>query len=930
MPGQTSEYNDFVQYGSDGIPESFGKKGDFFINSRTYTKSGQYNRYGYTTESGWSGTGGSGSITSNLSNAESEEVFNASNAKIEQVYVQQVNGTTWRFVLEINQNNVGDRSWFTILNGDDPSFVTKDTYHTRTLVNGHTRYEWRGGEEIKNMRNNRSTLTSANRYISNSFQSFVFLNRAPLETTEKIIVSDGGDRAELSHLVREYHLPPLQPAGHRIAITPQIMNAKVQMGSHQSHNGFLRPGDVNFGPYFTKIENCRVFGYLGHPSYFDSTLFTDGSDRMDFGDWIHGASQPVGAAGYNPATGHLSASSAWADREIRDISGFQVVLTLDYGTLIDLTGTDPVARLYYTRAGGCPRGPTAQDQYMIEFQEGEELWNARVNTTTGRYNRPNTGYAHDTFSISGTKFYEVIKAPYPYFWIMPLHDDSKLNDRFTVEYRVPMLHNQGPSYTTEDVKVRLTGFNAGSHVSHKVDSTNFPSTGETLFLETNRNINPFTGALTFQNKIEHGGNFTVDTLQDGVIPYGTSPMCAGEKVPTAGENGARYGSLQALHPYKGGETYRVQHTFDYGSNTKIISKVQGRVQNVLAKRQVLINAPTNAVSGTYYGTNSGTQLIGNEGFRPKIVWQAANWSEADAKDIRGTVVTATVTSASGGGCSFKTGPIKTDNPTTGTYDMVWDGAYFQPFEHATSWSLVLRIQIQNPANSAYYTFQGTWTGTKKPEYGALIYNPAGAIRVDHNVQPLRHVSSGNGTVNDTETTSTSTIYKPGPGTGNYTYYAGASNATYWRQYTSGGNKYLQLYYEGTLYHRVLSNGTTSDSHYVSSFPSSFSPDNGPGKGWKFVRGSSHTSEKYTIRKESTDTYYGYQFPNTFINYGETTTVADATNYCAVNNRAESMVGATSQTNSVKLISPQYGFWQGPGQLGLSTDYSINVLKIGGT
>jgi len=937
--------SDFTDYApADSGYRRHGVLGNCEIKSYTHYGS-PYARYGYSIDS--SHTNSSSSITSNFSNSESLKIWNDSTTKLRQVYVQQLSSSVWRFVLEVTTSNANDRNWATIINGDHSAYVELEHLHSRTYTSSHTKYEWRGGPgyhysatEIKEMRNNRSTQVTSDQYVSNSFQKFVFSARGAIKTLGRRIVVDGGKTTAGVYGgkwndIGEHHLPPIGHHANAIAISPQVKNANFR-SSTSGYNGFLREGDDNFGPLFDKIENCRVFAYLGPPVIFNSSVYNEnGGDYITIKDFIEPVPSP--GAGFDPATDSLADDTNWFEREIRDKSGFQVHMNLYYG-LIDsdyFTASSPHTTLFLKNPGGLPGGGygrihetvrslVAQDELLIEMIEGEELWNQRI-TLNGR-NRPEIGdFAQGT---GGRDFYREIEATKPFFYIFPLEDDDALNKEYVVEYSTrmsygPPTYNAGYSINRK-VKTRLKGHHGGSLSINNITSSNYPAANETLILKKYRDLNPLDSAAVLQTKIRHGGAFKLEsTTSDGVQVFGTAASAGYDD--TNSSDGAKYGALQVIYPYRGGESYRVTNTYTADNNRKIVSTIEGRVKNIFKYASCSFSLSNTATSQTVTSSNSGTELKGNDGIRLKFFWPAS-WQTDDANDIRGTVAVASVITTSN--CTVKNteGPIKTDN-TLNNYAFIWDHAMLVPDQVTDgtrkTWSATVQVSFQNPKNSQYYTLRGTWTGYISQEYGAIIYAPTGGVRLDHNTKPLRFVSSGSGNRTVTSSTSQGTITKPEKNI------ASGSNKSFWKESTSGNNKYVEIWYEGIHYKYVNSIGEESNTHPVGtgSFPTTISPEYSFGRGWTFVKGSSAYS-RFGVSLTTTDTYYTYSL-NGNVYYGETTTTGDMDNYCAINNQAESMVNTNNLTNRITLTSPTYGEWQGPGTLPLTGQYSISIIKVGG-
>ena len=163
---------------------------------RTMTKTGNFERIGFTTDTSWSNRGSMTSTT--LSSTEATACFGDNNGDITAFYVQKDNyvGTRYKLVLETNGFAAPNNRWHTLIGWDCGQHVLRRDAEYVDNGTGKKTWTWYGGgtgdpydvDHIFNFRNNRND----GGYTSGYTNPFSFLDDTPPESTKRLLQWDGG------------------------------------------------------------------------------------------------------------------------------------------------------------------------------------------------------------------------------------------------------------------------------------------------------------------------------------------------------------------------------------------------------------------------------------------------------------------------------------------------------------------------------------------------------------------------------------------------------------------------------------------------------------------------------------------------------------------------------------------------------------------
>lgn len=744
--------------------------GNVVITTRDHTKSGYSDRKGFSDDSGWSNNG---QMSSNLTSGESENILGRNlynNAytglRVEALYgFQYGSSTQWEVVLKLKDSTstiqIAKFPGFScIVNAEEPDVILRlaDLYDFSQSGYVST-YRWRG--DIEKFLNNKST---GGGWQSGYNTEIVFTDSEPPSITEQIVDLDLGHQASDRGDTFNYVGADVTDVNF-LSIRPRIKDAWIY-SANTSNNPFQSYVEPNLGPTLQSKDGVKVFFNIGIP-------IAHGSDAtgnyIEFNDWLWGTAFPS-----NQGYAQHMTSSIWEDLEITDKTGWTLNLkTLNSGTkgyLVTPQGASPANRytkfrLYYTNTSGKnysnPENGLFSRELFLEWPEGMTLHNRRfhANTTTfgNRFTVTDRNVAQGNHRIIDYEF------PRGMILFKPL-GAQRDSDYYKV---VIGFQATASNAYSEMATVTFNGY-AGELSTTTTAPSNYPLiTGLTSPRKVS-NLTPFGEPLVwrFRNPALVSPE-EIETTTDGCTIEGHSAAAA------TGKESDSEGAIQHIVPNTQGERYRVQHTYTYSGGHKRIFTLEGRIIDTAKSNTIqLIQGSSQGQSTS--GGNSGIALVGDEGLRLhfKIPWSG---SSSDLDKITGQFVQLSynINSVSGGRIVNEAGIIKRN--ATGSNFYHHDSAIFIPDGTSNTWSCEASFTIINNDIPYQRTHTGTWSGSWKPEYSVEILSPKGGTRLDRDTQPLRWAGSGNGTIANTITYTTTDTRQPS--SGGYYYYDSAPNGT---------------------------------------------------------------------------------------------------------------------------------------------------------
>lgn len=891
--------------------------GFFKLRMRTRTKSGQPTRYGYTTDSGWSGT--NGAVLTYPFSAENDKMFFNTSVTVKQWYVHYYNNK-WELVISL-QGNVKaphDSGWTTIINCKRNRHVIRRerSSFTRNTTTRIATWKWRGSVEIQDMR---ATLDAYfNEYSSGQTVKYMFTSDEPSRTNHRVNRIDfgtfGSDPSEKVH----GNVPAVWDEHSIIELGSRVTDCKIRTTNSSEYQ---QPDDPNLGPHNTIPTRVRPFYSIG-------TAIGGGSNSqynyLIFNDWLWGDDRPTGAMGYNPATDHIK-SSQWGGMEIRandlydnGCDGWFYRGTVAYGYYNDNSGgNSPTFTIYYTPNSDSPNPDRLVNlEYMIEWPDafaGNPIHNQRVNTQSSTQRYLTT---RQTFGTAPNYSYyiESYRTGNRHMFLMQDTTASTSGYPFSISYKYPSLKETTTGGVTRG-EVQVTGMN-GPASSHTLgnSSTSIPTEDEFFTLE--KNLAPFGQPIELIIKnLANEDDIEVATTTEGVYVQGDNPETA---LATSGMGSAGAGRSYHLVEAAGGdERYRFQTTFTYSNGKRKVYTLKGKIIGASITKTALFQNLQHNVTKTVGIVN--INLVGSDGVRFNFEIDTG-LTTSGVNNNRGLIKTIESASVSGGTLFNTTGPLKSG--TSGN-KLFYDNLIFVPNLSSSTWSVQATVKFRSGGDSGnLYKCKIHAQGTWKPDYSVEVLNPKGGTRLDHNSLPIRWVASGSGTVSNSGGASNQTEYDPGPGT---TEKAFSLNNYSWQQASyHGGSVLLSIYWAGT---RVRTQVENNHSNFATSYYAS---------GWTYHRGSfeqgSSGAQHYHTRRTRTITVYNDNYADTFINIPESFSASDEDDYVVINNIAESKVevDVDSGVDKVKMVSSMDDHWDDTyGPLDLDDTYQMTILKIGG-
>jgi len=879
---------------------------------RTMTKTGNFERIGFTTDTSWSNRGSMTSTT--LSSTEATACFGDNNGDITAFYVQKDNyvGTRYKLVLETNGFAAPNNRWHTLIGWDCGQHVLRRDAEYVDNGTGKKTWTWYGGgtgdpydvDHIFNFRNNRND----GGYTSGYTNPFSFLDDTPPESTKRLLQWDGGGsynnygidyEKQPDHTFPAINVKSTSNTPINIIDVPcRMQNAETYNGTQPLNGNQHQENDINIGPYFSDIENCTVFCNIGHAIAKGSD---QGGNYITFRDYLYGSSTPQGSFGFNPLTDHISATN-WGGKKLKDKSLFHLDLTITHGLYYSNNG-DPYFKLYYTAPSDSVRYryPLQWEEYYIEWQENYELHNTRFNlNTTGSditYEEPSwrkysvLGNTLNTWATDDTLFKIAPK-------VVTVGSDVK----YKVTCRVPMKQITGTSHNNASINIRGA---TATNQTRPQTAQHGDTQDEAFSTESDMTSGGYNRWRITNNEDETDSITSITTTADGC-------RVVGPDISAAAANTVE----QLVIPTVSGERYRATHKFTYSTGKTKTFSLKGRVAD--ARTVTNIFGTTSTPPSINGSSNTIYDLIGFDGIRLRFKLTNLNLTEAQANSARGTAATMTNISVANGSITYNKGELKVD--TVSPFDVYWEGAIFQPTVGITgSWAVEGRITVTLGGTTRIYV--GSWVGGARPDYSAEILTATGGNRLDKNTQPMRFIKSGTGTITNNATTSTQTQFT----TPSYS----ASNPIHlWRhRQQNSSNNLLSIWFNGTivvLNYSQGSNGEFTEYNHTD--------------GWRYIRGQLVTSdasgEKYKVYRDRTDTYYTdvYTQPSPQIGLDDGNISADdESDYVVLQHFGESKVGIEieSSGNYIKFVPSGNDTWSGPGELDLNNNYAMSVIKIAG-
>ena len=876
------------------------------VRFRTMTKSGNFDRYGFTTDTSWSNRGNLEPSTT-LSSTEATACFGDNNGDLTAIYVQKLDyvGARWKLVLETDGFAAPNNRWHTLIAWDAGQHVLRKDAEYSDNGTGKKTWTWYGGsndphtkEFILNFRIN----TSAGGYTSGFINPFSFVDDTPPERTKRLLKWDGGTDGADYLKQPDHTFPAINVKGatdtpiNIIDVPCRIIGAKTYNGTQPLNGNQHQENDINIGPYFNDIENCKVFCNIG-------TAIAKGSDvggnYITFRDYLYGGSTPQGSFGFNPLTDHISATN-WGGKKLKDKSLFHLDLTITYGLYYSNNG-DPYYKLYYTEPSSRYRWPLQWEEFYLEWPEGYELHNTRYNLNTSGsdviYEEP----SWRKYAVAGNTL-ATWATDDTLFKIVPKNITVASDNQYKVRCHVPMKQISGTSHN--DATIQITGA-TGTNKTRIQSAQHGDTQDEAFSTEDDMTSGDYRRWRITNNDDETDSITSITTTADGCRIVGPDISAASADTVE-----------QLVIPTVSGERYRATHTFTYSTGKTKSFSLRGRVADARTVTNTFGSTLTPPSINT--STNTIYDLIGFDGLRLRFKLTNLNLTETQANSARGTAVTMTNISVANGSVTYNKGELKVD--TVSPFDVYWEGAIFEPTAGITgSWAVEGRITVTLGGTTRIY--KGSWQGGTRPDYSAEILTATGGNRLDKNTQPYRFIKSATGTVTNNPTTSTQTQFTTPA-------YSGTNPLHLWRHRQQNlGNNLLSIWFNGTNIILNYSQGTNGE----------FTEYNHT-DGWRYIRGQYVTAtaegEKYQVYRDRTDTYYTdvYTQPSPQIGLDDgNISEDDESDYAVLQHFGESKVGAEieSSGNYVKLIPSGNDTWSGPGELDLNDHYAISVIKIAG-
>ena len=878
------------------------------VRFRTMTKSGNFDRYGFTTDTSWSNRGNLEPSTT-LSSTEATACFGDNNGDIIGFYVQKMDyvGARWKLVLEVDGFAAPNNRWHTLVAWDAGQHVLRKDAEYSDNGTGKKTWTWYGGgsdphtrEFILAFRNNRND----GGYTSGFINPFSFLDDTPPEITKRLLKWDGGTNGADYQKQPDHTFPAINVKGtsdtpiNIIDVPCRVAGAKTYRGLSPLTGNQHQENDINIGPYFQDIDNCKVFCNIG-------TAIGKGSDSdgdyIKFRDYLYGSAFPQGSG--NVTTGHISASN-WAGKKLTDKSHFHLDLTITKGLYYYNSG-NPYYKLYYTEPSNRYRWPLQWEEFYLEWQEGYELHNTRYNLNVDgsdviTYEEPSwrkAGDAGSTVSVWHTDD--------TLFRIVPDNITVGPDEQYKVKCWVPMRQTGGTSSTVHnDAIIQITG-RTGTNQTITQDAQHGDTQDEAFSTESDMTSGDYRRLRITNNEDKTDSITSITTTADGCRLVGPDISAAAAGL-----------TEQLVIPTVSGERYRATHKFTYSTGKTKTFSLKGRVADArmfqVAFGTTLTPPSINSASNTVY------DLIGFDGIRLRFKLINLNLTEAQANSARGTAVTMTNISVANGSVTYNKGELKVDYVSP--FNVYWEGAIFQPTAGITgSWAVEGRITVTLGGTTRIY--KGSWVGGARPDYSAEILTSTGGNRLDKNTQPYRFIKSATGTVTNNATTSTQAQFTTPA-------YSTTTPLHLWRHRVQGsGNNLLSIWFNGT---NILLNYSQGANGQFTEYTHT--------DGWRYIRGqymqADASGQKFKVYRDRTDTYYTdvYTQPSPQIGLDDGNISADdESDYAVLQHFGESKVGAEIESSGdyVKLIPSGNDTWSGPGELALNDHYAISVIKIAG-